>query len=94
MYNQEWKNFYLSRNNFSDLEKESIKVAFIKAKQFEEHYNNDLCKFNMNEVKNLLESTENKFNQLYYDYCNWCMQEVYVSYYINPYKMFIEDDEL
>jgi hypothetical protein len=92
MFNQEWKEHYFERNNFTNSEKEEIMNAFKEAELIEKYYNKDLCKFNMDQIPKLIQVTKNKYTQIYCDYCNWCLSEAYIEYF-NPYDIYTEDDE-
>lgn len=92
MFNKEWKQSYLNRNDFLEDDKKTIELSFKDSELIENKFNIDLSRFNIPQVKELLNYTDNKYTKIYYDYCCWCLRESY-TVYINPYDIFLEDKE-
>ena len=92
MFNKEWKQSYLNRNDFLEDDKKTIELSFKDSELIENKFNIDLSRFNIPQVKELLNYTDNKYTKIYCDYCCWCLRESY-TVYINPYDIFLEDKE-
>jgi hypothetical protein len=103
MYNQERKERFLIKSDYSEDKKEIITKLFDASSNYEEILNTDLCDMQENEkfheVLNLLKSLNVKSKKtlltvclFFEDYINWCTSEAYRNNYSNPYEKRLVDN--